>query len=345
MSAALSMTPEAWQTWMKQAGQPAFRAGQVFGWLHKGVDFAEMSNLPKALRDALAAEFGAVFPQLSQKQVSSDGTVKYLWRMADGQCVESVAMRYKYGVSACLSSQVGCRMGCAFCATAKNGLTRDLTAGEILGQLLAMGREGGQMPVKLVLMGMGEPLDNVDNVLAFLQLAHEPRGLNMSYRHMSLSTCGLEKGLQRLLESKLPLTLSVSLHAPDDETRSAIMPSNRALGVDKLINYIKMYSEETGRRVTVEYVMIQGVTDFDSQADRLAAFFRHTPIHVNLIALNTVEGSDLRPTERRSIEAFAARLAAKGVNTTVRRTLGDDIDAACGQLRAKSIQGKDDDPC
>ncbi|MCL2545568.1 MAG: 23S rRNA (adenine(2503)-C(2))-methyltransferase RlmN [Oscillospiraceae bacterium] len=329
---ALCLTLEDWRNALPD--EPKFRAAQIFGWLHKGMDFDDMSNLPKALREWLKSRFGSAFPIMEDKQTSHDGTRKYLWRMQDSEKVESVAMQYSYGWSACLSVQVGCRMDCAFCATAKNGFTRNLSSGEILGQLLGMARDIGSMPSKLTLMGMGEPLDNWNNVLAFLQLAHNPDGLNMGYRHMSLSTCGLSKGLEQLLQAALPITLSISLHAPDDATRSKLMPCNKAMGVEQLIDFAKIYNDETGRRVSLEYVMIQGVTDADTQAAMLAKLLSGFAAHVNLIGLNAVTDSVYRPSDKAQVKRFAALLERRGVQVTVRRKLGEDIDAACGQLRA-----------
>jgi len=328
----LSMTRDDWQAFLPD--EPAFRAAQIFGWLHKGVDFDDMSNLPKALRERLTGHFGNAFPVMAGKQISRDGTRKYLWLMTDGETVESVAMQYNYGWSACLSVQVGCRMGCAFCATAKNGFTRNVLSGEILAQLLGMARDIGTMPSKLTLMGMGEPLDNWDNVLAFLRLAHSPEGLNMGYRHMSLSTCGLPEGLELLRQAALPITLSISLHAPDDAARGALMPCNKAMGVQQLIDFAKIYNDETGRRVSLEYVMIQGVTDSDAQAAALAKLLDGLAMHVNLIGLNAVTDSPYRPSDKAQVKRFADALERARVQVTVRRRLGEDIDAACGQLRA-----------
>ena len=326
--------------YFKELGEPAFRAKQVFQWLHRGVrSFDEMTNLSKALREKLKESCLLCPPEVERKQVSAlDGTIKYLWRLSDGNCIETVLMRYHHGNTVCISSQVGCRMGCAFCASTLGGKVRDLTPAEMLDQVLFTQLDSGVPVSNIVLMGIGEPLDNFDTVLRFLELVNSPEGLNIGMRHISLSTCGLTEKIDKLADYQLQLTLSVSLHAPDDETRSRIMPVNRGVGVEQLFAACRRYFEKTGRRISYEYAMIDGVNDADWQADLLARHLKGTPGHVNLIPLNHVEESPLKPSRR--VAAFQKRLESHGVTATVRRKLGGDIDASCGQLRRKQIQGQ-----
>ena len=333
-----SMTPEELAVWLKELGEPAFRAKQVFQWLYRGVtSFQEMTNLSKALRQKLEETAFLTPPRVARKQVSrQDGTVKYLWQLADGSCVESVLMRYQHGNTVCISCQVGCRMGCAFCASTIAGKVRDLTPAEMLDQVLFTQIDSGVPVSNIVLMGIGEPLDNFDTVLRFLTLVNHPEGLNIGMRHISLSTCGLVEQIDKLAQYGLQLTLSVSLHAPDDETRSKIMPVNKSVGVEKLMETCRQYFETTGRRISYEYAMIDGVNDADWQADLLARQLRGAPAHVNLIPLNEVEESPLKPSRR--VAAFQKRLEGHGVTVTVRRRLGGDIDASCGQLRRKAMK-------
>ena len=322
---------------LRAMGEPAFRGKQVFSWLHRGAaSYDDMTNLPKALREKLAAEHPFTVPAVERKQVSAqDGTIKYLWRLGDGNCVESVLMRYHHGNTVCISSQVGCRMGCAFCASTIAGKVRDLTAAEMLDQVLFTQTDSGAEVSNIVLMGIGEPLDNFDNVLRFLELVNHPDSMNIGMRHISLSTCGLVPGIRRLSELGLQLTLSVSLHAPDSETRSKIMPVNRAYDVEELFAACHDYFKKTGRRISFEYAMIDGVNDHDWQADLIVKKLRGMPGHVNLIPLNEVAESPFKPSRR--IAAFQKRLESQGVTATVRRSLGGDIDASCGQLRRKAM--------
>ena len=332
-----SMTPEELAAWLKELGEPAFRAKQIFKWLYRGVtSFEEMTDLSKPLRRKLEEEALLTPPTVARKQASrEDGTVKYLWRLADGNCVESVLMRYRHGNTVCISCQVGCRMGCAFCASTIAGKVRDLTPVEMLDQVLFTQTDSGASVSNIVLMGIGEPLDNFDTVLRFLTLVNHPDGLNIGMRHISLSTCGLVEQIDKLAQYELQLTLSVSLHAPDDETRSRIMPVNRGTGVEKLLETCRRYFDTTGRRISYEYAMIDGVNDADWQADLLAKRLKGAPAHVNLIPLNEVEESLLKPSRR--VAAFQKRLEGHGVTVTVRRKLGGDIDASCGQLRRKEM--------
>ena len=338
-----SMTLEELTAALRDMGEPAFRGKQVFTWLHRGVrSFDEMSDISKPLRERLARTYRVSGLTAARKQVSrTDGTIKYLWELHDGNCIETVLMRYRHGNTVCISSQVGCRMGCAFCASTLGGKVRDLSPGEMLEQVIFAQADGGVPVSNIVLMGIGEPLDNFDNVLRFLELVNHLLGLNIGMRHISLSTCGLIPGIRRLGELELQLTLSVSLHAPDGETRSRIMPVNRAYGVDELFEACHGYFDKTGRRISFEYAMIDGVNDADWQADLIVKKLRGMPGHVNLIPLNDVAESPLKPSRR--VRQFQQRLERQGVTATVRRSLGGDIDASCGQLRRKAMeQGREE---
>ncbi len=333
-----SMTLDELTAALKEMGEPAFRGRQVFTWLHRGVrSFDEMSDLSKPLREKLAgmcrlSGLNAVRRQISQ----ADGTVKYLWELQDGNCIETVLMRYRHGNTVCISSQVGCRMGCAFCASTLGGKIRDLTPGEMAEQVIFTQADSGVPVSNIVLMGIGEPMDNLDNVLRFLELVNHPQGMDIGMRHISLSTCGIIPGIRRLAEQRLQLTLSVSLHAPDSETRSRIMPVNRAYDVEELFGACREYFHRTGRRISFEYAMIDGVNDRDWQADMIVKKLRGMPGHVNLIPLNDVAESPLKPSRR--VRQFQQRLERQGITATVRRSLGGDIDASCGQLRRKAME-------
>ena len=330
-----SLLPEELSVIVKNMGQPSFRAEQIFKWLHSGVtDFSEMTNLPKELRERLNEEYFISSPKVKRKLVSEiDGTVKYLWELYDGNTVESVIMKYEHGNTICVSSQVGCRMGCAFCASTLGGKVRDLEAAEIIDQVLFGQIDSGLKISNIVLMGIGEPLDNYDNVMRFLTLVNHKDGLNIGMRHISLSTCGLLENIDKLAESNLQLTLSVSLHAPDDETRSKIMPVNRATGVDELLEHCRRYFLKTGRRVSFEYAMIDGVNDTEYHAELLSKKLKNMGCHVNLIPLNYVAESQLHPSKTENLKKFIEILKRNNINVTVRRKLGSDIDASCGQLR------------
>lgn len=335
-----SMTLEEMSAFFKELNQPSFRAKQVFQWLHRGVaSFEEMSNLPKALRQTLEEQCYITVPVVERKQVSKlDGTIKYLWRLRDGNCIETVLMRYKHGNTVCVSCQVGCNMGCVFCASTLGGKLRNLEPSEILDQVIFTQKDSGEEISNIVMMGIGEPLDNFDNVLRFLTLVNHADGLNIGMRHISVSTCGLVKKIDKLAQLGLQLTLSVSLHAPDDETRSRLMPVNRSVGVDLLMDTCRRYFETTGRRISYEYAVIDGVNDSDEKADLLASLLKGQPGHVNLIPLNNIEESPLKPSRR--VRQFQQRLESHGITATVRRKLGGDIDASCGQLRKKQMQEK-----
>lgn len=333
----LSMLPEEIEAELENLGEPKYRAQQLFTWLHRGVrDFEEMSNLSKSLRQKLQENYRLYRPRVLKKQVSQiDGTIKYLWGLADGNAVETVVMQYKHGNTVCVSSQVGCRQGCAFCASTIGGLVRSLEPSEILDEVL-FSQLDSELPISnIVLMGIGEPLDNFDNVMRFLELVNHPKGMNIGMRHISLSTCGLIERFDDLAERDLQLTLSVSLHAPDDETRSRIMPANRGRGVEKLMEACRRYYERTGRRISFEYAMIDGVNDTEYHAKLLAKEARSLAAHVNLIPLNHVEERQFKPSTSGHMKAFIKILEDAGVNVTVRRRLGSDVDASCGQLRRK----------
>lgn len=337
-----SMTIPELEAYLAELGEAKFRAKQIFTWMHRGAaSFEEMTNLPKTLRSKLEERCTLTALRVERKQVSKlDGTVKYLWRLEDDNCVETVLMRYKHGNTVCVSTEIGCAMGCAFCASTIGGLVRRLTAGEIVSQVIFTQKESGLPVSNIVLMGIGEPLDNFDSVLRFLELVNHPDGMNIGMRHISLSTCGLTEKIDKLADLQLQLTLSVSLHAPDDETRSKIMPVNRAFSVEQLFQSCRRYFEKTGRRISYEYAMIDGVNDSDAQADLLASHLRGVPGHVNLIPLNDVRESKLKPSRR--VAAFQKRLESHGITVTVRRRLGSDIDASCGQLRRKTLHLKDE---
>ena len=336
-----SMTQQELSQFLKELGEPAFRAKQVFTWLHRGAaSFDEMTNLSKSLREKLKERCFITAPVVARKQESRlDGTIKYLWELSDGNCIETVLMQYHHGNTVCISSQVGCRMGCAFCASTIAGKVRDLRPSEMLDQVIFTQLDSGRTVSNIVLMGIGEPLDNMANVLRFLELVNHPDGMNIGMRHISLSTCGVVPGIDALAEQQLQLTLSVSLHAPDSETRSRIMPVNRAYDVELLFDACHRYFEKTGRRISFEYAMIDGVNDNDWQADLIAKKLRGMPGHVNLIPLNDVVESPYKPSRR--VAAFQERLESHGITATVRRSLGGDIDASCGQLRRKAMEEKE----
>ena len=341
-----SMTiPEIGQV-LKELNQPAFRAKQVYSWLHKGVrDYGEMTNLPKTLRDTLAEKYPICAPQVVRKQQSQkDGTIKYLWKLADGNCVETVLMRYHYGNSVCISTEVGCKMGCAFCASTLGGLVRPLEPFEMLDQVLFTQVDSGLPISHIVLMGIGEPLDNLQNVLRFLELVNSPEGMNITMRHISLSTCGLVPKIDELGDYKLQISLAISLHGSNNDVRNRIMPVNKAYPIEVLLPACRRYYEKTSRRIHFEYAMIDGVNDSLQNAKELLALLKGLPAHVNLIPLNHVEESPLKPSSKSAVAAFQKALEDGGVTATVRRTLGSDIDASCGQLRRKYTKQTAENP-
>ena len=333
MKNALDLTTAEWRAELSGMGEPAFRAGQVFSWLHKGADFAQMRNLPASLRARLAERYDARGVEILEKFVSrQDGTVKYLYRLRDGNVIEGVRMRYHHGDTLCVSTQVGCRMGCAFCASTLEGLARSLSAGEILGQVIAANRDEMRIH-NIVLMGSGEPLDNYEQTVRFLRLLREPGGLQTSLRAVSLSTCGLPARIRTLAEEGLPVTLSVSLHAPDDAIRAQLMPVARSVSMDELLASCRYYLDKTGRRVIFEYALIAGVNSRVEHAAALASRLRGMQCHVNLIPLNPVPERGLAGAEESAVQAFRQALEARHISVTVRREMGRDIAGACGQLR------------
>ena len=322
---------------LKELGQPAFRAKQVYTWLHKGVrSYDEMTNLPKGLRDVLSEKYPINAPKVVRKQESQkDGTIKYLWQLSDGNCVETVLMRYNYGNTVCISTEVGCAMGCAFCASTIGGLVRRLEPFEMLDEVLFTQIDSGLPVSRIVLMGIGEPLDNFDNVMRFLELVNSEDGMNISMRHISLSTCGLIPKIDALAAKKLQISLAISLHGPNNEIRSKIMPVNRAYPMEDLLEACRRYFAATGRRFHFEYAMIDGVNDREEDAKEILRRMKGLPAHFNLIPLNHVEESPLKHSNKAAVAKFQNILEDGGITATVRRTLGGDIDASCGQLRRK----------
>lgn len=318
---------------VKESGEGAFRAKQIFSWLHKGAeDFSGLKNVGKSLCERLSENYFISCPEIVLKRVSKlDGTVKYLFRLADGNCIETVVMKYEYGLSVCISSQVGCRMGCGFCASTIGGRVRDLTPGEILNQVIFAQKDMGSRISNIVIMGIGEPLDNFDNIITFLKNVTHPDGLNIGWRHISLSTCGIVPKIKELADMKTQLNLCISLHAPNDELRNRIMPVNKKYNILELMDAVKYYIDKTNRRITFEYSLIKGVNDSEKQAAELVRLLRGMLCHVNLIPVNHVEESGYRKST--AVNEFKQYLEKHGINATVRRELGSDISASCGQLR------------
>lgn len=342
MQNIFSYTPEELVSLMAEIGEPKFRAGQIFSQLHRGKNLDEMTNIGKATKEKISAECHTELPKIKRKLISKlDGTVKYLFELYDKNCVESVVMKYEHGYTICVSSQVGCRMGCKFCASTIAGRVRDLEAGEILGQILAANRDLDIRISNVVMMGIGEPLDNFDNTVKFLKLVNHPDGVNIGYRHISVSTCGVVDKIYKLAEMDMQITLSISLHAPDDETRNQIMPVNKRWGVSELLRACRDYYKVTGRRISFEYTLISGKNDSCENAQKLADVLNGAlrsrdegmPIHVNLIPVNEVDETGFKSTDRAQVKQFAATLEKRGIRATIRRTLGSDINASCGQLR------------
>ena len=335
-----SLTPDELRTQLTGAGFPKFRAEQVGGWLQKGVtEFGQMKNISGELRQFLESRYYISVATIEKKLVSRyDKTVKYLFSLNDGECVEAVIMHYKHGVSMCISTQVGCKMGCTFCATGKSGFSRDLAPSEMLAQIEAAQRDLKLRVANVVLMGMGEPLDNFDNVLRFIELVTSPQGLNIGARHITLSTCGIVPKIYELAQRKLPINLAVSLHAPNDGIRVRTMPVAKAYPMDVLLKACRDYFAATGRRVTFEYAMISGVNDSDAHARELAEKLGGMQCHVNLIPVNSVEGTGYKKSDLQRQQAFVNILTARGIAATVRRTLGIDINASCGQLKRNQLK-------
>lgn len=341
-----SLTYEKLCEEIKAMGLPAFRAKQIYEWLHqkRAGSYDEMTNLPAALRERLKSEYPLAAVSVERKLVSKiDGTVKYLFRLGDGEHVEGVRMAYKRGGSLCISTQCGCRMGCTFCASTLTGLCRNLAPSEMLSEVYLAAKdaeENGEKIASIVLMGIGEPLDNFDNVMDFLTIVTSEQGFNMGMRHISLSTCGLVDKIYKLAEKKLQLTLSVSLHAPNDEIRRRTMPVARRYPIDELIKACRDYFDTTGRRISFEYALIDGVNDQPEHAMELIALLKGMGAHVNLIPVNKVNETGYRRGKRETVEAFCKLLNDNGQNATIRRELGSDINAACGQLR-RSVMDKE----
>ena len=324
---------------LKEMGEPKFRAMQIFSWLHakKAKTFDEMTNLSKPLREKLGEKFKISNVKILEKLVSSDGTTKYLFSLDDGNVIESVLMRYSYGNAVCVSTQVGCRMGCGFCASTLNGLERNLEAGEILSQIYEISRDIDERISSVVLMGSGEPLDNYDNVIRFIRLLNSRDGADIGQRHITLSTCGLAEKIDKLRGENLQITLAISLHAPNDEIRGKTMPVSRKYDMETLLSACRRYSEETKRRITFEYALIRGVNDSAACAKELASKLKGMLCHVNLIPVNDVKEREYVHSSEEQIKSFASILMGRGIETTIRRKLGSDINAACGQLRRSYI--------
>lgn len=326
---------------MNALGLPAYRAEQIFKWLHEKAvqSFDEMLNIPKNIRKSLTELYYISVATIEKKQISCyDGTIKYLFRLYDGEFIESVLMDYHHGYTICISTQVGCKMGCTFCATGKSGFSRNLTPSEMLAQIQSAQKDNNIRISNIVLMGMGEPLDNFDNVIKFLSLVSSDKGINIGMRHITLSTCGVVPKMYELAKLKLQITLSVSLHAPNDEIRSRTMPINNKYNVNELIKACRDYVKTTNRRITFEYAMIDGVNDSDECAEELARLVRGMLCHINLIPVNSVNGTAYQKSKKKRLVEFSNILEKNGVTATIRRTLGSDIDASCGQLRRKKLE-------
>lgn len=333
------------QVFLAELGEPKYRANQLAQWIYdkKVLSFDSMTNLSKELRAKLDSLAYIGYLKLVEKKVSRiDDTRKYLFQLHDGETIESVLLKYDYGYSSCISTQVGCKMGCSFCATAHSGYRRDLTAGEIIEQILWISRDLGENERvrSVVIMGMGEPFDNYSEVIKAIRLMNMPLGLNIGYRHITISTSGIVPGILRLADEKLQVTLSVSLHAPDDATRSKLMPINKKYNIRKVLDACEKYIEATGRRVTFEYILIQGVNDSMDKAKGLAKLLGQMLCHVNLIPINPVPETEYYPPSDKEVKAFANVLMRSGIPVTIRKKLGVDIDAACGQLRRRYLGGR-----
>ncbi len=345
-----SMTKVELCDYFKSIGEPKFRAEQVFTWISRGASIDEMTNLSKALREKLKENCLDTLPRVEEKLVSAiDGTVKYLFKLYDGACIESVLMKYNHGNTICISSQVGCRMGCKFCASTIGGRVRNLLPSELLGQIIAAEKDSGERISNIVMMGIGEPLDNYDNVVKFLKLVNAEGGLNIGYRHISLSTCGVVPGILKLAEEDFPLTLSISLHASNDEKRSEIMPVNNKWKISELLSACVSYYKTSGRRISFEYTLISGKNDSISDAEELGRLLKNAfkgtgaPIHVNLIRVNEVKETGFKRGSAESIKLFSEKLSSFGIVATLRRKLGSDVNAACGQLRRSAMQKNEED--
>lgn len=336
-----SLTEEQLRNEMASIGEKAFRGTQIFQWIYKGArSFNEMKNIPAELREKLEGKFELRDLKIDKKLVSAiDGTRKYLFRLHDGNAIESVMMRYKHGVSVCISTQAGCRMGCSFCASTIGGLERNLTAGEMLDQIMKIQEDAGTRVSNVVLMGSGEPFDNFDEVISFLHVANEKNGLRIGYRHITLSTCGIVPKIYEIADMGMPINLAISLHAANDEKRRTIMPIATAYSIDEIIKACRYFVEQTNRRITFEYSLIKGFNDSPADARELAGLLKGMLAHVNLIPVNSIEERDYKKPSKDEIEAFMKILTRAGISSTVRREMGSDINGACGQLRKSSISG------
>ncbi len=338
-----SMNLAELEAFITALGQPKFRAKQIFKWLHLGIEsFDEMTDIPKALRENLNSSCYIAGVEVVRRLESKiDGTVKYVYRLFDGEYIESVFMKYEHGYTVCISTQVGCRMGCGFCASGLNGLTRNLTASEMLAQITKAGKDNNVRISNVVMMGMGEPLDNFDNSVRFLELISDPLGLNIGLRHISLSTSGVVSGIKKLKEYNFPITLSISLHAPNDNIRGSMMPVNKKWNIDELLCACKEYQAVTTRRISFEYALIEDVNDSEACAEELAKRLKGILCHINLIPANPVKENSFKKPNRNKILKFQKWLTDKGLNATIRRTLGADIEASCGQLRKREVDSSD----
>lgn len=344
MTDILSMTKAEVREFAVSLGESAFRGDQIFGWMRRGAEISEMKNIPAALREKLSANADYRLPHIAERYVSKiDGTVKYLMELTDGECVECVFMKYEHGNTLCVSSQAGCRMGCTFCASTLSGRVRNLTPSEILGQVIVAARDSGERVDGVVMMGIGEPLDNYESTVRFLRLVSGDGEPGIGLRHISVSTCGVVPKIRELADEGMPVTLSVSLHAYDDDVRSHLMPVNRKWGIGELLGACRYFFDRTGRRVSFEYTLIAGENDSAQGASALAKMLRREmasrPVHVNLILLNEVRETGYTSSARAAAKEFAAVLERGGVNATIRRRLGSDIDASCGQLRLRRLEG------
>ncbi|MBO8155289.1 MAG: 23S rRNA (adenine(2503)-C(2))-methyltransferase RlmN [Bacillaceae bacterium] len=335
-----SLTFEEMKEWVREQGEPAFRASQIYEWLYvKRVDsFEKMTNLPKGFREKLKDSFSITTLKTIVQQTSKDGTIKFLFELVDGYSIETVLMKHNYGYSVCVTTQVGCRIGCTFCASTLGGLKRQLEAGEIVSQVLKVQKaldEMGERVSSVVIMGIGEPFDNYEEMLAFLKIINHDKGLNIGARHITVSTSGIVPKIYQFADEQMQINFAVSLHAPNDELRTKLMPINKAFSLEKLMKAVEYYIEKTGRRVTFEYGLFGGENDSVKHAKELADLIRHLKCHVNLIPVNYVPERNYTRTPRNQIFAFEKALKEEGINVTIRREQGHDIDAACGQLRAK----------
>lgn len=329
---------------LKALGQPGFRAKQIFHWVHQKLvtEFSAMTDQPKTLLAKLEETFYIAAPQIERRQEAKDGTVKYLLRMADGNCIETVVMRYHYGNTVCVSTQVGCRMGCRFCASTLDGLTRNLTAGEMLDQIYRIQASTGERVSNVVVMGSGEPFDNYDSLVKFIRLLSDENGLNISQRNITVSTCGIVPGIRKFAEEGFSVTLALSLHAPNDQVRKTLMPIANKYSLSEILPACKEYYEKTGRRLTFEYSLVQGVNDNLDEARKLSSLIKDMHGHVNLIPVNPIKERDYRQSGREAIDAFRTYLEKQGINVTVRREMGRDIGGACGQLRKSYLKKEEE---